>query len=320
VRWGEIAERAPADAVMPDGSPARAWASLVAAAICRHGVDRMRGDAEIAVSKLVRGSPWHPSALLYLGIARVLTDDSAVGDEILADAYAAATAASFVDIGACTLAERSLIAGAAGRWDDADDLAVQARDALQDAHLDDTVKSALTYAASARSAFHVGDWVRAREDLARAERLAPPPGSPAFPWFGAQVGLETARVRMELSDPAGATAALDRLRAALAVGPDLGVLHGQADELAAELGNRFHASERGEQLTPAELRLLPLLTTHLSFREIAEHLKVSRNTVKTQAICTYRKLGASSRSEAIQRAIEVGLVERPDVLAPSPRG
>ena len=57
-------------------------------------------------------------------------------------------------------------------------------------------------------------------------------------------------------------------------------------------------------LTAAELRLLPLLTTHLSFREIAERLFVSRNTVKTQAISVYRKLDASSRSEAIERAID----------------
>ena len=63
-------------------------------------------------------------------------------------------------------------------------------------------------------------------------------------------------------------------------------------------------------LTPAELRLLPLLTTYLSFREIGEHLFVSRNTVKTQAISVYRKLGVSSRSEAIERAEELGLVER----------
>jgi LuxR family maltose regulon positive regulatory protein len=61
-------------------------------------------------------------------------------------------------------------------------------------------------------------------------------------------------------------------------------------------------------MTAAELRLLPLLATHLSFREVAERLYVSRNTVKTQAISIYRKLGASSRSEAIARASELGLV------------
>jgi LuxR family maltose regulon positive regulatory protein len=249
-----------------------------------------------------------------LGTARLLAGDSAVADEILADAYAAATAANLADIGACALAERSLIAGAAARWADADDLAVQAREALEDAHLDDTAKSALTFAASARAAVRKGDWVRARHDLARAERLAPQPGALAFPWYTAQVRLETARVQTELSDPAAASETLAQVRAALASGPDLGVLHAQADELAAELENRLPPTERGEHLTPAELRLLPLLTTHLTFREIAEHLDVSRNTVKTQAICTYRKLGASSRSEAIQRAIELGLVERSSVF------
>jgi LuxR family maltose regulon positive regulatory protein len=61
-------------------------------------------------------------------------------------------------------------------------------------------------------------------------------------------------------------------------------------------------------LTTAELRLLPLLATHLSFREIGNRLFVSRNTVKTQAISVYRKLGVSSRSEAIERATEIGLL------------
>jgi LuxR family maltose regulon positive regulatory protein len=62
-------------------------------------------------------------------------------------------------------------------------------------------------------------------------------------------------------------------------------------------------------LTGAELRLLPLLSTHLSFREIGERLFVSRNTIKTQAISVYRKLGVSSRSDAISRADELGLVD-----------
>ena len=62
-------------------------------------------------------------------------------------------------------------------------------------------------------------------------------------------------------------------------------------------------------LTPAELRLLPLLATHLSFREIAERTHVSPNTVKTQAISVYRKLGVSSRSEAVRIAEELGLIE-----------
>jgi LuxR family maltose regulon positive regulatory protein len=60
-------------------------------------------------------------------------------------------------------------------------------------------------------------------------------------------------------------------------------------------------------LTTAELRLLPLLFTHLTFPEIGERLYVSRHTVKTQALSVYRKLGASTRSQAVQRAQQLGL-------------
>lgn len=59
----------------------------------------------------------------------------------------------------------------------------------------------------------------------------------------------------------------------------------------------------------AELQILPLLTTHLTFREIGERLFISQNTVKTQAISIYRKLDATSRGEAIDRAIEFGLLD-----------
>jgi LuxR family maltose regulon positive regulatory protein len=61
-------------------------------------------------------------------------------------------------------------------------------------------------------------------------------------------------------------------------------------------------------LTAAERRLLPLLATHLSFPEIGERLFLSRHTVKTQAISTYRKLGVSSRSGAVGAAAALGLL------------
>jgi LuxR family maltose regulon positive regulatory protein len=62
-------------------------------------------------------------------------------------------------------------------------------------------------------------------------------------------------------------------------------------------------------LTTAELRVLRFLPSHLSFREIAGRLHVSANTVKTQAHAVYRKLDASSRSEAVGRARDVGLID-----------
>ena len=55
--------------------------------------------------------------------------------------------------------------------------------------------------------------------------------------------------------------------------------------------------------------LLPMLVTHLSFREIGEAMFLSPNTVKSQAISLYRKLGASSRSQAVTRSRELGLLD-----------
>jgi LuxR family maltose regulon positive regulatory protein len=90
---------------------------------------------------------------------------------------------------------------------------------------------------------------------------------------------------------------------------------------SAELDRRTRALAEPDgrwasSLTPAERRLLPLLATHLSFREIGERLYISRNTVKTQAIAVYRKFGVTSRSGAIERAIALGLI---DEAAPTPQ-
>jgi LuxR family transcriptional regulator, maltose regulon positive regulatory protein len=63
-------------------------------------------------------------------------------------------------------------------------------------------------------------------------------------------------------------------------------------------------------LTAAELRVLPMLCTHLSFPEIAAEMFLSRYTVKSQAYSIYRKLSVSSRSQAVARARDLGLLER----------
>jgi LuxR family transcriptional regulator, maltose regulon positive regulatory protein len=62
-------------------------------------------------------------------------------------------------------------------------------------------------------------------------------------------------------------------------------------------------------LTPAEMRVLRFLPTYLTFPAIADELFVSRNTVKTQAISIYRKLGVSSRKPAVEAARGLGLLE-----------
>jgi LuxR family maltose regulon positive regulatory protein len=54
--------------------------------------------------------------------------------------------------------------------------------------------------------------------------------------------------------------------------------------------------------------LLPYLQTHLTIREIAERLFVSRNTVNSEVSSIYRKLGVSSRNGAVEQATAVGLL------------
>ncbi len=59
----------------------------------------------------------------------------------------------------------------------------------------------------------------------------------------------------------------------------------------------------------AELRVLALLPPYLSFRQIGERFFVSNNTVKSQVTSIYRKLGVSSRAEAVERAGALGLLD-----------
>ena len=62
-----------------------------------------------------------------------------------------------------------------------------------------------------------------------------------------------------------------------------------------------------EPLTAAELRILKLLPTS-SYLQMAATLYISRNTVKTRLRSVYRKLGVTSRAEAIERAIDLRLL------------
>ena len=62
-------------------------------------------------------------------------------------------------------------------------------------------------------------------------------------------------------------------------------------------------------LTAAELRLLPMLATHLPVPEIAADLFLSPHTIKSQMKSIYRKLDSTSRTQTVTRARELGLLE-----------
>jgi DNA-binding NarL/FixJ family response regulator len=66
-------------------------------------------------------------------------------------------------------------------------------------------------------------------------------------------------------------------------------------------------------LTDREIAILSALSRGLSNEQIAKELWVARQTVKFHLTNVYRKLGVKSRTEAIHRAYQLGLVERPGV-------
>ena len=76
---------------------------------------------------------------------------------------------------------------------------------------------------------------------------------------------------------------------------------------AAEAGAGPPGHMPAEPLTDAEQRVLVLLPTS-TYLQIADTLYISRNTVKTHLRSIYRKLGAISRSEALQRAVDLRLL------------
>ena len=72
-------------------------------------------------------------------------------------------------------------------------------------------------------------------------------------------------------------------------------------------------SAGGELLEPpseAELAVLRLMATDLSTREIGEHLFLSPNTIRSHRRALYHKLGVHSRTDAIARATDLGLLQQ----------
>ena len=163
--------------------------------------------------------------------------------------------------------------------------------------------------ATARVALHEARQEDARAALARAHRLRPLLDH-GIPWLTVQVGLELTRAHLALAEAGAARTVLTETERVLELRPDMGSLVEDARELRDRVAaTSGPAGAWAMSLTGAELRLLPYLATHLTFPEIASRLFISRNTVKTEAVSIYRKLGVSSRSEAIERAVEVGLLE-----------
>jgi LuxR family transcriptional regulator, maltose regulon positive regulatory protein len=309
-RWADAVDRWQyGDPARPEDSSVKAWAALMRALLCRHGAEQMRADADEAVRRFAAESFTTPTPVLQQGIARILCGDLDGGDVCLQDAVSVGEQIGSLEHVAVGLCERSLVAIARSQWDRAAILAEQADVVVRRAGIEESYATLLVSAVRARTALHRADLPAVHQELARAQRLRHLL-TYALPYFAVQARIELAHVHLGLADLAGARTLMRELDGLLRRRPGLGTLTGQAQELRAQLARERDASVPGASaLTAAELRLLPLMSTHLSFPQIAQELFLAPSTIKTEALSIYRKLGASSRNQAIARSRELGLLE-----------
>jgi LuxR family maltose regulon positive regulatory protein len=308
-RWAGVVDRWQDGNPRPDDPPAEAWAALLRAILCRRGIEQMRTDADEAARRFAAGNFVTPAPALMQGLARVLSGDPDGGDASLQDAARIAEEAGAPDDLALAVCERALLAMARSDWGQAEALAHQARTALHRAGIEESYATPLVCAVRARASLHRGDIPAARQELVSAQRLRALL-THALPHLAVQARIELARAHLTLGDLAGARTLAREIDDLLNRRPGLGTAVDEAEALRDQLSKQRGSIVPGaSSLTGAELRVLPLLSTYLPLPEIGEQLFLSPNTIKSHAKSIYRKLGATTRSEAVRQARELGLLD-----------
>jgi LuxR family maltose regulon positive regulatory protein len=288
--------------------PEAAAAAALRAVLARDGIAAMAAGAATAYELTSQGDPWRPLACLARGAGLHLRGDPARAAAALDEgARRGGVVAPAVQV--LCLAQLALLRIDQGDWEEAALLATRARGQLERTRVARYPLSALAYAVSALTRAHRDRVDAAQEErrlaLELLERLVDPP-----PWYVVGTRVALARTALRLGDAAGCRAMLAEAQRALRVMAGAPTAAAWIEECRDQVDAFSSALPSGPaSLTPAELRVLRMLPTHLSFREMGLDLHVTANTVKTHAHAVYRKLDASSRSEAVLHARAIGLID-----------
>ena len=305
-----VERRAAALAARAGAAPSpeqEAAVALLRAAVAADGLERMRADAVWAYELEPADSPWRGLCCLLEGVGLHLTGRRDAAEARLDEGVRRAAVAA-PNVQTLCLAQLALLAAEREDWEAG--AAYSSRALAQIGHygLEAHPTSALAFAAAAAIGARRGR-VEDAQEASRCARRMLSQLSDFAPWYEVEARVWLARAAQRLSDRGGARELLGEASRHARRIPDPGLLCEWIGELAAH-GHAASASAQGASaLTPAELRILTFLPTHLSFREVAGRLHVSANTVKTQAHAIYRKLDAGSRSEAVARATGLGLLD-----------
>ncbi len=302
-RFLVAAERAPFDSVSADeASSLRSALANLRSAMAPDGIHRMLRDAELgaAYEKKV-GVRWLLSARRAMGAGSLLLGRPQEACAVLRDALALCRdRPELAHTQVFTLGYLVFAANELGDRRDAQRWAAQAAWLAERRHLHDTIYGAIAYTAVALAHNQRGDQMAAARDLERARRLRPL--LRAGPWLDADLALRGADVSLDIGDVAGAVELAQVADDALEGYPDAGTLPARLRRLQGRI-----SQGREYELTPAELRLLPFLRTHLSLQDIADRVYLARPTVKTHVSSIYVKLGVAGRSEAVEVIERAGL-------------
>lgn len=293
------------DATLADGTALHAQARLLRACVGGHGTEAAREDAAAAAAAQHGG--WQGGlALTVLGMLELLAGDAGAAREMLV-AGEIHSAGVLPTAYVLSLTHQALLAVDDGAWDEAERLLGRALTFQRGAGIEAYASQAIVAAVRALTLANSGDRDAARV-FADAAHRGSAAGADVIPWLGLETRLVLARARTALGDAAQARELLRECDALLdSHGTEL--LRRRREQIGADVELLSQSGPGGPLLTTAELRTLQYLPTHLSLREIGERLYITRNTVKTHTIAIYRKLGATSRSEAVTRGRELGLLD-----------
>jgi LuxR family maltose regulon positive regulatory protein len=267
----------------------------------------MTADAAFAVAHEPAWSPWRADALWILGESHLLAGHP--GEARAAFAEGSATAAALHIPAAITICESQLaqLDMDGGDWQEAASRLELALATIDENRMHEHVYSIPAFAGAARLSLHRGDLNEASRQLTQAMG-ALPSATYLLPYRAVRLRLQLARAYVALADRATARQLLREIDDIVRHRPALGTLTGKVEEFRGLTSGAAAGVTGRPPLTPAELRLLPYLQTHLTADRIAERLFVSSWTVKTEVKAIYRKLGVSSRNDAVQKAAAIGLL------------
>ena len=311
-RYSKASQELAADGTPPDGTASfQSARALMLAGLGLDGVAEVREQAQIAYRLEGPDSRWRPLAAALLGAANLATGRNDEARSTLNEAATAITGPA--GVATYAMGQLAILEASEGRWAEVERITLQALEEIERLGLEGLVSSGAANVMYAAAAAHRGDTAIARRRLQGLNTLLPSL-STAMPFDAFQIHLLAAETNAAIGDLRSAAAHVEAAQRQQDLLADAGIFEDRLAALMIEKppeAGTTPSPDTSPTLTDRELDVLTLLPSALSLREVGDHLYVSRDTVKTYVTRIYRKLGVSSRSAAITRATDLGLLERP---------